>query len=108
MKPRLLPKFQFQILQKEGKTVPILTVGADEEIATQGFSNDLRNSGKAQIKRIVKIDNEWAINMNTSRYLRCSDVCLSLSTQLHQKLRWSYHEIPRSLMKKCTGSSIKP
>ena len=32
---------------------------------------------------------EWVTNMNTSRYLRRGDVCLSLSSQLCLKLNWS-------------------
>ena len=59
-------------------------VGPDKDIKSLGFTNDLRNSGKHQVKRIEKMGNEWVTNMNTSRYLRRGDVRLSLSSQVVQ------------------------
>ena len=88
-KPRSLPDIKFHIPQKEGKTAIIPTVGAEENVIALGFSNDLRNTGSHQMKRIKKIGKDWSINMNTNRYLHRSDVRLSLSSQLHPKLKWS-------------------
>ena len=76
------------IPQKGNTFVPILTVGPDEDFTSLGFTNNLKNSGKHQIKRIEKIGYEWVTNMNTCCYLRRTDVRLSLSSQLHKKLSW--------------------
>ena len=89
LQPRAFPKLQFQIPQKGNTSVPISTIGPDKDIKSLGFTNDLRNSGKHQVKRIDKIGKEWVTNMNTSRYLRRGDVRLSLSIQLRPKLNWS-------------------
>ena len=89
LEKRSLPDVKFIIPQKEGKTVVIPTVAAKENITALGFSNDLLNSGKHQLDRIKKTGKEWSINMNTSRYLNRADVRLSLSSQLHPKLKWS-------------------
>lgn len=55
----------------------------------------MRNTGRHQMERINKIGKEWSTNMNTSRYLTHSDVLLSLSTQLHPKLKWSIPSLSR-------------
>ena len=89
LQPRAFPKLQFQIPQKGNTSVPIPTVGPDKDIKSLGFTNDLRNSGKHQVKQIEKMGKEWVTNMNTSRYLRRGDVRLSLSSQLRPKLNWS-------------------
>ena len=53
-KPCSLPDIKFHIPQKEGKTAIIPTVGAEENVTALGFSNDLRNTGSHQMKRIKK------------------------------------------------------
>ena len=88
-KPSELPDIKFHIPQKEGKTAIIPTISASDDITSLGFSNDLRNTGQHQLNRIKKIGNEWADNMNTSRFLQRTDVRRSLSSQLHPKLKWS-------------------
>ena len=88
-KPSSLPKVQFHIPQKEGKTAIIPTIGAEDNTIALGFSNDLRNSGKHQMERIVKLGKDWSNNMNTSRFLQRTDVRRSLSSQLHPQLKWS-------------------
>ena len=55
LQPRSFPKVQFTIPQKRNTSVPISTVGLNEDITSLGFTNDLRNSGKHQIKRIEKL-----------------------------------------------------
>ena len=86
-RPRLqqlksLPEHQFEIPQKDGMTAPIPTKRAEEEVTALGFVNNLKNSGQHQIKAITS-------TMNSNPYLRRDDVQLSLSTQLHPRLKWS-------------------
>ena len=78
-RPRLqllksLPEHQFQIPQPNGTSVPIPTKGADEKVTALGFENDLRNSGRHQVKSIRKKGNEWASTINSNPYLRRDDV----------------------------------
>ena len=54
-----------------------------------GFENDLRNIGQHQAQSIKKKGSEWASTINSNPYLRRDDVPLSLSTQLHTRLKWS-------------------
>ena len=71
---KLLPEHQFKIPQKNGMTAPIPTISAEEDVTTLGFTNDLRNSGRHQVKVIVNQGNEWAYTMNTNRFLKRDDV----------------------------------
>ena len=54
-----------------------------------GFENDLKNTGQHQVQLIKEKESEWGSTINSNPYLRRGDVRLSLSTQLHQRLKWS-------------------
>ena len=93
-RPRLqrlksFPEHQNEIPQKDVTTAPIFTKSAKEEVTALSFVNNLKKSGRHQVKAIIKKGNKWASTMNPNPYLRRDDVQLGLSTQLHPILKWS-------------------
>ena len=84
-----LPEHQFEIPQKNGTTAPIPTKSAEEKVTALGFENNLKNSGQHQVQSIKRKGSKWASTINSNPYLRRGDVRLSLSTQLHPRLKLS-------------------